>query len=263
MSQLLTRQLVTGQLRWSHDYPSQAATGTGPARAVAQARLALPVASVLVRAAGSVRGPAGPRAATPVPAAKSLTRADRCRRPAGGGGRHGPAASPSPTGRLAVATGRGRAAPRRQSRRRRQSAPVTPQWSAGAGSRMGRADRAHLPDRSRGRSHSGPGLPGGPGPFVVTGRQEPRHFRDRPSWDCPACGQPWPCVQAKEELLSEFRRHPSSLTIYMSSYMGEALNDLTAHGEAPPPDLYERFLSWVRPSATGLSVEAQDFSDDQ
>ncbi len=49
----------------------------------------------------------------------------------------------------------------------------------------------------------------------------------------------------------------------MSSYMKEALNDLTAHGEAVPPDLYERFLGWVRPSVTGLTVEAEDFSDGQ
>jgi hypothetical protein len=49
----------------------------------------------------------------------------------------------------------------------------------------------------------------------------------------------------------------------MSSYMGEAMNDLTAHGEASPPDLYERFLSWVRPSVAGLPVETRDFSDGQ
>ena len=49
----------------------------------------------------------------------------------------------------------------------------------------------------------------------------------------------------------------------MSSYMGEAMNDLTAHGESPPPDLYERFLSWVRPSIAGLPAEANDLSDGQ
>jgi hypothetical protein len=93
---------------------------------------------------------------------------------------------------------------------------------------------------------------------MVNVQQKTRHVGARPSWDCQVCAQPWPCVHAKGELLSEFRRHPSSLTIYMSSYMCEALNDLTAHGEAPPPDLYERFLSWVRPSVTGLSAEAED-----
>ena len=98
---------------------------------------------------------------------------------------------------------------------------------------------------------------------MVTDRQAAGHLRGRPSWDCLACGRPWPCAPAKDRLLSEFRRHPSSLTIYMSSYMGEAMNDLTAHGESPPPDLYERFLSWVRPSIAGLPAEANDLSDGQ
>jgi hypothetical protein len=96
---------------------------------------------------------------------------------------------------------------------------------------------------------------------VVTVRQETSHLGDRPSWDCLACARPWPCAHAKGVLLTEFRRHPSSLAIYMSSYMAEAMNDLTAHGAAPPPDLYDRFLSWVRPSVAGLSVETEDFSD--
>jgi hypothetical protein len=98
---------------------------------------------------------------------------------------------------------------------------------------------------------------------MVTGRREADHLRDRPSWDCLACTQPWPCAHAKDELLNEFHRHPSSLTVYMSSYMCEAMNDLTAHGEEPPPDLYERFLSWVRPSVSGVPSVAQGFPDNQ
>jgi hypothetical protein len=89
---------------------------------------------------------------------------------------------------------------------------------------------------------------------MVSPRERAEHLGARPTWDCAACGHPWPCTHAKEELLTEFHRHPSSLTIYMSSYMCEAMNDLTGHGEAPPPDLYERFLSWVRPSRTGMPV---------
>jgi hypothetical protein len=49
----------------------------------------------------------------------------------------------------------------------------------------------------------------------------------------------------------------------MSAYMSEALDDLTAHGESPPPDLYERFLSWIRPSLAGMPVQRHDFSDGQ
>ena len=90
---------------------------------------------------------------------------------------------------------------------------------------------------------------------MVTSGRDANHLGARPSWDCQACTQPWPCAHAKNELLTEFRLYPSSLAIYMSSYMHDAMNDLTAHGAAPPPDLYERFLSWVRPSRSGLSKE--------
>ncbi|MDT4992536.1 MAG: hypothetical protein QOH97_2428 [Actinoplanes sp.] len=70
------------------------------------------------------------------------------------------------------------------------------------------------------------------------------HTSERPSWDCAACGQPWPCANAKGSLLQEFRGYPSVLAVYMSAQMCEAMLDLTAHGADPPADLYERFLSW-------------------
>lgn len=72
----------------------------------------------------------------------------------------------------------------------------------------------------------------------------------RPSWDCEACAKPWPCVQAKEALTVEFRHFPSVLCIYMSGQLEDALDDLTANGEDPPPDLYERFLDWILPEQT-------------
>ena len=72
------------------------------------------------------------------------------------------------------------------------------------------------------------------------------HLYQRPSWDCRTCGRPWPCVNAKFDLLAEFLKFPSVLQIYMSAQMYDALHDLTAHGEPVPPDLYERFLSWTR-----------------
>ena len=72
------------------------------------------------------------------------------------------------------------------------------------------------------------------------------HLHDRPAWDCRVCRQPWPCANAKSDLLQEFRSFPSVLTIYMSAQMYDALGDLTSRGEPTPPDLYERFLSWAR-----------------
>jgi hypothetical protein len=71
------------------------------------------------------------------------------------------------------------------------------------------------------------------------------HLSLRPSWDCLACGRPWPCANAKEVMLSEFRNFPTVLTIYMSAQMHDALDDLTANGRQVPPDLYDRFLTWI------------------
>jgi hypothetical protein len=77
------------------------------------------------------------------------------------------------------------------------------------------------------------------------------HLSTRPSWDCLACGQPWPCANAKANLQAEFENFPSVLAIYMSSQMHEALVDLIGHGPIPPADLYDRFLAWIRhPLAT-------------
>ncbi len=79
--------------------------------------------------------------------------------------------------------------------------------------------------------------------------QRPRaeHIRVRPSWDCATCGQPWPCANAKEDLLREFGRYPSVLTIFMATQMYDAFDDLASHGAPPPADLYERFLDWIVP----------------
>jgi len=75
--------------------------------------------------------------------------------------------------------------------------------------------------------------------------QQTEHFHGRPGWDCRNCGLPWPCARAKALLIQEFQDFPSLLAIYMSAQMHDALNDLTASGEPPPLDLYERFLAWV------------------
>ena len=79
----------------------------------------------------------------------------------------------------------------------------------------------------------------------MTEPQRTEHLGERPSWDCRACALPWPCAQAKESLLDEFRYFPSVLSMYMSGQMQDAFDDLTAHGGHPPPDLYDRFLSWI------------------
>jgi hypothetical protein len=72
------------------------------------------------------------------------------------------------------------------------------------------------------------------------------HLYQRPTWDCRICENPWPCANAKSDLLAEFAKFPSVLQIYMSAQMHDALHELTAHGEPVPADLYQRFLSWTR-----------------
>ena len=83
---------------------------------------------------------------------------------------------------------------------------------------------------------------------------ERNHAAQRPSWDCEACLQPWPCANAKELLLNEFIGYPSVLTIYMSAQLCEAVLDLTAHGAEAPLDLFDRFMSWVHLASAGTDV---------
>ena len=79
----------------------------------------------------------------------------------------------------------------------------------------------------------------------------PEHLNSRPDWNCIACGDPWPCKPAREKLLEEFRSFPSMLTIYLSTQMHDALDDLVATGHFVPTDLFERFLAWARRPPVG------------
>jgi hypothetical protein len=73
------------------------------------------------------------------------------------------------------------------------------------------------------------------------------HVGLRPTWDCRVCAAPWPCAIAKERMQAEFEGFPSVMSIYMSAQMHDATRDFMAQGAGPPPDLYERFLAWIRP----------------
>jgi len=113
-----------------------------------------------------------------------------------------------------------------------------------------------------GRSQSGPPIPrqrrhengssaltdagGRLGTQMTKTIQRVEHLHARPAWDCRVCDEPWPCANAKTNLLAEFRGFPSVLTIYLSGQMYDALDDLTSHGEHTPADLYERFIAWIR-----------------
>ncbi|MCO8271904.1 hypothetical protein M1L60_15015 [Actinoplanes sp. TRM 88003] len=75
------------------------------------------------------------------------------------------------------------------------------------------------------------------------------HLNDRPGWNCTACGESWPCETARERLLEEFRAFPTTLTIYLSAQMYDALGDLVAEGQIVPGNLFERFVAWARKAA--------------
>ncbi|MCA2215172.1 flavin reductase [Wangella sp. NEAU-J3] len=68
------------------------------------------------------------------------------------------------------------------------------------------------------------------------------HLPDRPAWDCRVCRMPWPCADARRDLLAEFLDLPSSLIIHLSGRMAEAAEDDVAQD-----CLHDRFLSWARP----------------
>ncbi|RZU54384.1 hypothetical protein EV385_6335 [Krasilnikovia cinnamomea] len=67
------------------------------------------------------------------------------------------------------------------------------------------------------------------------------HTAERPSWDCRACGRPWPCDAAREGLRGEM--DPVALAIYMWVNLEEAVRDLPP---GPALELFERFIRWTR-----------------
>lgn len=67
------------------------------------------------------------------------------------------------------------------------------------------------------------------------------HVVHRPSWDCRACGRPWPCDPAREYLAQ--RLDSIGLAMYAWDHLDEAAGELP---NAPPGELFERFLAWTR-----------------
>lgn len=72
------------------------------------------------------------------------------------------------------------------------------------------------------------------------------HLPRRPGWDCVVCQEPWPCAPAKADLLDEYGAERTSLVLYLSLQMIEAIDDIAATRKAPS-DLYLRFIGWARP----------------
>ncbi len=70
------------------------------------------------------------------------------------------------------------------------------------------------------------------------------HLPCRPNWDCLHCQQPWPCPPAKAKMAEEFADNSTSLVLYLSGQMADAVDDYLTTKQPVPPDLYDRFLDW-------------------
>ena len=67
------------------------------------------------------------------------------------------------------------------------------------------------------------------------------HIAERPSWDCVACGRPWPCDPARAALAAEFDL--VGLAMYAWGTLEEAVGDLP---DLAVDEAFERFLAWTR-----------------
>jgi hypothetical protein len=68
-----------------------------------------------------------------------------------------------------------------------------------------------------------------------------QHQPVRPTWTCDTDGEEWPCVPARERILTTWTPIPRALT--MAGYFSQACEDM---GSARANDLHRRFLGWVR-----------------
>jgi hypothetical protein len=69
------------------------------------------------------------------------------------------------------------------------------------------------------------------------------HQPDRPTWDCLACGEPWPCAPGKAEQGAVHRR---SLRLYLESCAIDMIDDRADGHRVSGRDeaIYDRILGW-------------------
>ncbi|MCT2280386.1 flavin reductase [Micromonospora chalcea] len=70
------------------------------------------------------------------------------------------------------------------------------------------------------------------------------HQPHRPSWECRACYEPWPCAAGQVQLAEAYRDDRAALSVYMGELYAAAQEDLP---EFPPRLLYTQFVAWTRP----------------
>jgi hypothetical protein len=66
------------------------------------------------------------------------------------------------------------------------------------------------------------------------------HVEERPAWNCRACGQPWPCPTARNELAAALP--PTVLRSQMWQRLEVAAEDMPG---GPASELFRRFLRWT------------------
>jgi hypothetical protein len=73
------------------------------------------------------------------------------------------------------------------------------------------------------------------------------HQPDRPTWDCLACGAPWPCAPGKVELAEQGSVHRRSLRLYLESCAIDMIDDRRDGHPASGRDdsIYDRILGWL------------------
>ena len=76
------------------------------------------------------------------------------------------------------------------------------------------------------------------------------HVASRPSWQCMACGQAWPCAAGRRQLLAQHADSRVLLALYLSSCLVEAAQDLAQEAAG---DLYIRFIGWCDMRSHGSS----------
>ncbi|WP_431728562.1 hypothetical protein [Verrucosispora sp. TAA-831] len=74
-------------------------------------------------------------------------------------------------------------------------------------------------------------------------RYTQHHIPVRPSWDCTACGEPWPCETARARLLAAYGPDVTNLSQYLGGHYHDALEDMPADAAR---GLHMRIIGWVR-----------------
>jgi hypothetical protein len=70
----------------------------------------------------------------------------------------------------------------------------------------------------------------------------------RPLWLCRVCAAPWPCADARLDLVTEYAHDRVALSIFLCAVLHEAAADLYRLNPQDGPDpavFFARFLAWV------------------